>query len=108
GEGRQLVGVGVVAERTDALLVETNALQHPPKRAAREPEKQQIRADEQAEADMIEGQASPQIQYCDARKGECRLDVDVGAVRAAGKARVVKQRIEHLTESKRHHDEVEA
>ncbi len=108
GEGDELVRIGVVAERRDARLVPADALQHPSDRPAREGEERAIAEDKQRKADIEEGDAALEVEERRRPQRKLRLDVDIGAIGAAGEAAVVEQRIRHLAEGKRHHDEVEA
>ena len=107
-EAQELVRVGVEAERARARLVPADRLQHAAERRAREPQQKEIGDDQHRHAEVIENRPPLEIENRDAPERDHRLDVDVGAVRAAGDARVVEQREQHLPEGERHHDEIEA
>ncbi len=99
--------VGVEAERARARLVVADRLQGAAERRAGKPEQKQIGSEQYREAKIIKHGAFIEIEQCEGPERELRLDVDVGAVRAAGDAGVVEQRIQHLPERERHHDKVE-
>ncbi len=107
-EAHELVGVGVEAERAHAHLVEAHALQHAAERRAREPDQQKIARHQRRQAEVIKVDPVAEVEKLPGADGDHRLDVDVGAVGAAGEAGVVKEREQHLAEGERHHDEIEA
>ena len=98
--------VGVEAERVDARLVPADRLQDAAERGVRERQQGQVDDQQRGEAEIIERDAVFEVEQREAAERDLRLDIDIGAVGAAGPARVVKQREHHLAEGERHHDEI--